>query len=107
MVRRATVNLHQRPDDPIKHVILLMFENHSFEQLLGCFKRVYPDLAGVDPDHPAINRYDAQEYRQGETTERQMILDPRHEVNHVAVQMEDHNGGFVKDFIDANKNDKK
>jgi phospholipase C len=100
------MNPHQRPDDPIKHVVLLLFENHSFDQMLGCFKQVYPDLAGIDPQNPHGNRYDGQEYRQEETTERQMILDPRHEVNHVAAQMEDHNGGFVKDFIEANKSDK-
>jgi phospholipase C len=97
------VNPCQRPDDPIKHVILLLFENHSFDQMLGCFTQVYPGLAGVDPQHPAINRYEGRNFQQGPTTERQMILDPRHEVNHVAIQMEDHNGGFIKDFIEANK----
>jgi phospholipase C len=82
-----------------------MFENHSFDQMLGCFKQIYPDLDGVDPDHSNVNRDDdGNEFRQSETKERQMILDPRHEVNHVAVQMQDHNGGFVKDFIQANKN---
>src|SRR5438128_1936358 len=25
---------------PVKHVVLLMFENHSFDQMLGCFKQV-------------------------------------------------------------------
>lgn len=24
--------------DPIKHIFVLMLENHSFDQLLGCFK---------------------------------------------------------------------
>jgi hypothetical protein len=51
--------------------------------------------------------YGGREYHQGKTTERQMILDPRHEVNHVAVQMQDHNGGFVTDFNDANSSNKK
>jgi phospholipase C len=100
------MNPCQKPDDPIKHVVLLLFENHSFDQMLGCFKQVYPDLAGIDPQNPHANRYNGREYRQGPTTERQMILDPRHEVNHVAAQMEDHNGGFVKDFIEANRIDK-
>jgi phospholipase C len=97
------VNPQQRSDDPIKHAVLLMFENHSFDQMLGCFKQVYPELEGVDPAHPHVNRdRDGKEFKQELTTERQMLLDPRHEVNHVAVQMEDHNGGFIKDFIDAN-----
>ncbi len=74
--------------------------------MLGCFRQVYRGLAGIDPDRPAVNRYDGREYRQGETTERQMILDPRHEVNHVAVQVEDHNGGFVRDLIESSKTNK-
>jgi phospholipase C len=101
------VNPQQQPGDPIRHVVLLLFENHSFDQMLGCFKRVYHGLAGVDPANPATNRHDGREYRQAETTERQMPLDPRHEVNHVAAQMDGHNGGFVKDFLDANTNNGK
>ena len=30
--------------DPIKHVVVLMLENHSFDQMLGCMKEVYPEL---------------------------------------------------------------
>ncbi len=95
------MNLQQRPNDPVKHVVLLMFENHSFDQMLGCFKQVHPDFAGVDPKKPGVNRVDGTEFRQVETTERQMLLDPRHEVNHVLAQMADHNGGFVADFAKA------
>lgn len=86
------MNPQQQPDDPVKHVVLLMFENHSFDQMLGCFKQVRPDLAGVDPMKPGVNRVDSTEFKQVETTERQMLLDPRHEVNHVQAQMADHNG---------------
>jgi phospholipase C len=95
------MNPQQRPDDPVKHVVLLMFENHSFDQMLGCFKQVYSGLAGVDPQKPGINRVNGIEFRQEETSERQMLLDPRHEVNHVQAQMADHNGGFVADFAKA------
>jgi phospholipase C len=95
------MNPQQRPEDPVKHVVLLMFENHSFDQMLGCFKQVYPDLAGVDPKKPGVNRVDGTELKQAETTERQMLLDPRHEVNHVLAQMADHNSGFLADFAKA------
>jgi phospholipase C len=85
--------------DPIKHVVVLMLENHSFDQMLGCMKQVYPHLEGVDPAKPNENRdYDGQVYTQTATTERQMLLDPHHEVDHVAVQLQDNNSGFVKDF---------
>ena len=33
--------------DPIKHVVVLMFENHSFDQMLGSAKQVYPQLEGI------------------------------------------------------------
>jgi phospholipase C len=98
------MNPQQRPDDPVKHVVLLVFENHSFDQMLGCFKQVYSDLAGVDPKKPGVNSVNGTEFKQVETTERQMILDPHHEVNHVLAQMADHNGGFVTDFVKANPN---
>jgi phospholipase C len=36
------------PDEAIKHVVLLMMENHSFDQMLGCLQKEYPELDGVD-----------------------------------------------------------
>ena len=35
-------------DDAIKHVVLLMMENHSFDQMMGCLQEVCPGLEGVD-----------------------------------------------------------
>jgi phospholipase C len=88
--------------DPIKHVVLLMLENHSFDQMCGCLKAVYPELEGIDPAKPGINNDSkGTAFPQTETTERQMMLDPHHEVSHVAVQLSEHNGGFVKDFETA------
>ena len=38
---------------PIRHVIVLMFENHSFDQRLGCFQSVFPnEVDGVDSEYP-------------------------------------------------------
>jgi phospholipase C len=103
------VNPLQQSDDPIRHVLVLMFENHSFDQMLGCFKQVYPGLEGIDPKaSPNVNKDDeGRPFPQAETRERQMILDPRHEVEHVAAQLQDNNGGFVKDLIAANQKDTK
>lgn len=96
------MNPRQDLADPIKHVILLMFENHSFDQMLGCFKDLYPELEGVDPKQPGRNRdRNGNEYRQEVTTERQMVLDPHHEVDHVKRQLENDNGGFVVDLQEA------
>ncbi|HXZ01052.1 MAG TPA: alkaline phosphatase family protein [Stellaceae bacterium] len=86
-------------DDPVRHVVLLILENHSFDKMLGCFREVYADLDGIDPGNPRINLDDkGRSYAQAPTTERQVILDPHHEVPHVATQLTDHNGGFVLDF---------
>lgn len=83
----------------IKHVVLLILENHSFDQMLGAFKAVYTDLEGIDPTVPGVNFDRAgTAFHQVETRERQMFLDPRHEVEHVATQLQATNGGFVRDF---------
>ena len=86
------MNPQQKPDDPIKHVVLLMFENHSFDQMLGCF----PSVEGNNPANPGVNKDDKnKEFKQKPNRWRQMILDPHHEVNHVETQLKDNNSGFV------------
>lgn len=95
------MNPQQKPDDPIKHVVLLILENHPFDQMLGCF---FPSVEGIDPANPGSNKDDkGKEFQQKPTDERQMILDPHHEVNHVKTQLQDHNGGFILDFVQSSK----
>lgn len=70
--------------------------------MLGCLKDAYPDLDGVDPSEPRSNKDPAgKAYFQAPTTERQMLLDPHHEVPHVATQLAEGNSGFVADFVSA------
>jgi phospholipase C len=86
----------------VRHVVLLMLENRSFDQMLGCFKSIYPNLEGVNSAQPGANTApDGTVYKQAPTTERQMLLDPRHEVDHVRTQLADSNGGFVRDLAAA------
>jgi phospholipase C len=94
--------------DKIDHVVVLILENHSFDQMLGCMSAVYDGkegrdrLEGIDPDHARSNDDEgAPPIFQNETTERQMKLDPHHEVEHVATQLENNNGGFVQDFVES------
>ena len=94
--------------DKIEHVVVLMLENHSFDQMLGCMSAVYDGkegrdrLEGIDLNHLRSNDDpDGSPIFQKETTERQMTLDPHHEVEHVAAQLESNNGGFVRDFVEA------
>jgi phospholipase C len=89
------------PTDPIKHVVLLLLENRSFDQMLGCFQEVYPNLDGIDPSAPPrVNGDGTRDYQQVPTKEQQMPVDPRHENEHVLRQLEHGNTGFVQDFAD-------
>ena len=59
--------------DPILHVVVLALENHSFDQMLGCMKAVYPTLEGIDPDNVRTNRDDTgAKFSQAPLTERQI-----------------------------------
>lgn len=92
--------------DGIEHVVLLMLENHSFDQMLGALQAVYPDLDGVPPAASAAKRRSnrtskGQEVFQRETTERQMAFDPKHEHVNAMAQLAGGNGGFVTEFEKA------
>jgi phospholipase C len=88
--------------DEIKHVVVLILENHSFDQMLGCMSAVHHDLDGIDLKNLRSNDdKDGPPIFQKETSERKMTLDPHHEVQHVATQLENNNDGFVRDFVEA------
>ncbi len=89
-------------ESPIRHVVLLMLENHSFDQMLGCLQAFNPEVDGVDPAHPRVNKdKDGNSFPQKETDELQTKRDPRHAVANVATQLQDGNSGFVLDFSQA------
>ena len=90
-------------DDPIKHVVVLMLENRSFDQILGGLKAVYPPLEGVDPNNPRSNPDLAASppIFQAETQVRQAAQDPPHELKDVLSQINGPAGpmsGFVTDY---------
>lgn len=90
------------PTDPIKHVVVLMLENHSFDQMLGAFRSEFPDLEGVDPANPGTNRdKDGQDYPQAVTAATSVQNDPIHELDNVLHQLADNNGNFVLDYSEA------
>src|SRR6266851_3420732 len=89
------------PEESIKHVVVLMLENRSFDHMLGDLQQVYPTLDGIDPRQPRDNVYAGKSYKQELGASRLVSPDPRHEYEHVMVQIQDHNGGFVRDFADA------
>ncbi|HVC98760.1 MAG TPA: alkaline phosphatase family protein [Pirellulales bacterium] len=85
--------------DPIRHVVVLMFENHSFDQMLGCFKSVYPRLEGVDPKDPRTNSDSTgRAYPQQASDDTTVDPDPMHEVEHILNQLANGNSGFVSEY---------
>jgi len=87
--------------DPIKHVVLLMLENHSFDQMLGAMRSEFSALEGVDPTYPGTNQdADGTVYRQADTTTPSVTNDPIHEMVNVLHQLENNNGNFVTSVKD-------
>jgi phospholipase C len=85
--------------DPIRHVILLIMENRSFDHMMGGLTAVIPGLDGVDPANPHVNRDAAgQAYFQAPSAITQTTSDPKHEHADVVVQLQNGNSGFVLDF---------
>ena len=84
------------PIDPIKHVIVLMLENRSFDQMLGC---LFPRIDGVDPNNPGENSDAAgTPYRQQPIPASSFPFDPAHEWENVMEQISNGNSGFVRNF---------
>jgi phospholipase C len=91
------------PADPIEHVIVLMLENRSFDQMLGGLSQAIPDLDGVpkagEPDR--TNRAAGKTYKQAPGASRTIKYDPKHELQHTLNQLSKANSGFVDDFARA------
>lgn len=84
--------------DAIKHVVILMLENRSFDHILGGTRkmRLKYDLSGT-------NKYNKKSYPQQSGASRQVTDDPVHETNDVLVQLGGMqsippNGGFVLNY---------
>lgn len=84
--------------DPIRHVVVLMFENHSFDQMLGAAKQIYPQLEGVDPQHFGMNVARGQSFFQQPSTTPTVSPDPMHELEHILNSLANHNSGFVSEY---------
>lgn len=94
-------------NDPIKHVIVLVMENHSFDQMLGSLASVHAGLDGVDlanpksnPDYPDASKA----ILQSETKLTSIPVDPAHEFVNVNHQLANNCGGFVRDYVQAHPN---
>lgn len=88
-------------DDGIEHVVLLMLENHSFDQMLGALQEFDDAIDGVTSQSAATRsnaRLDGRLVFQAPTKERQMKFDPHHEQVDALAHLQNNNGGFVSRF---------
>jgi len=88
---RAVFNVS--PQDPIKHVVLLMLENRSFDHMLGCL----PNVNGVGMGHTNADSA-GNVYTQEPSRTREIDPDPIHETKNVLRQIDGGNKGFVADY---------
>jgi len=85
--------------DSIKHVIVLMLENHSFDQMLGFMGLTDPNINGVNQTRFNINPIDGSKVYQLPTTTISNQLDPGHEFEDAMYQMQGNNGNVVSNFV--------
>jgi phospholipase C len=102
----------------IKHIVVLMMENRSFDQMLGFLEKEDLEVNGVVQAEKAATNHDAAgnpyqpfEWAPGKTTpdtppgHKPKILDPCHSPSCVKAQLAEHNTGFVKNFAETRKDE--
>ena len=105
----ALERLHQ-----VQHIVVLMQENRSFDQMLGYLKTSdMPEVNGLNGDEFNLdaegNRHEVFEWAEDQTVfhppqdHSGKILDPCHSKDCVAEQLEGGNAGFVKNFLATRK----
>jgi phospholipase C len=90
------------PDDPIKHVVVLMLENRSFDHILGGTRKMRQrnELSG-------LNKLSGKIYPQAAGSARQLLSSPSHETADVLIQLQGNegvaqNGSFVLNYSQLN-----
>jgi phospholipase C len=98
----------------IKHIVVLMMENRSFDQMLGYLTQAgMPDVRGLTGDESNPDK-DGQEHSAFELGAEETafhplqdptgkVLDPCHSKDCVAHQLADGNRGFITNFIATRK----
>jgi|SRR5882724_1227147 len=83
----------------IDHIVVLMLENRSFDHMLG-----YLRLEGTLPKIDGLTGHEVNDYPDGtphgpeRLTETVFSPDPHHDWDNIKIQLDENNGGFVKDF---------
>lgn len=92
--------------DPIKHVVVLMMENRSFDQMLGDATRIYPSLEGIPQKgakYSNISSKTGKKFSQAPNSDGRFIQpDPDHELERVKIQLgtaAKPMSGFIDSFL--------
>src|SRR5437588_9341599 len=99
------------PLGQIKHIVVLMMENRSFDHMLGYLTNDgMPEVEGLKGDEKNVDRdrndYPVWTFQPDQTAFHKPgqpydeSLDPCHSVDCVRTQLAGDNGGFVQNFID-------
>src|SRR5438093_7262196 len=76
-------------DPRMKHLVVLMMENRSFDHMLGLLKAENPDIRGVAPgDYINLNTVGAAvPITDDAAYQGQLLVDPGHDFNDIYLQM--------------------
>jgi phospholipase C len=90
------------PDDPIKHIVVLMLENRSFDHILGGTQKMRQRYAPS-----GVNKLNRKSYPQTAGSARQVPSNPSHDTADVLIQLQGNegvaqNGGFVLNYAQLN-----
>ncbi len=89
-------------DDPIKHVIVLMLENNSFDHILGSVAQV-KKIDGIESNSSFVNSYSGMDFPETPKDTRVVTPDPNHDLSDSLVQIRkdekgNEMGGFIKNY---------
>ncbi|WP_283150114.1 alkaline phosphatase family protein [Silvimonas soli] len=88
--------------DPIRHVVVLMLENRSFDHMLGGLTGSIPGLNGVSPNDPRTNVDATTNKAYAQTANAKLWIDanfaPPHELPDVTFQLGDQGAHFVDSY---------
>ena len=94
--------------DPIRHIVVLMLENRSFDHMLGDASKIYPDLEGIPQNGPKyrnISSASAKPYEQTPNAAERIKIGLPHEHTDVLKQLDNGTshpmGGFVDSYLDV------
>lgn len=101
---RQMVKASATPEsDPIKHVVVLMMENRSFDHMLGGMTKFDPNVDGVRPNNPYTNKTSKGEtFQQLPGADWIVSRDPDHEHKETLDQLgssETPMSGFVSSYL--------